>query len=48
MFFLVNMYIFLIQKHLTKTTEVVFWDLERINGISINFNGENCFEIRAI
>jgi hypothetical protein len=27
---------------------MVFWELERINGISINFNGENCFEIRAI
>jgi hypothetical protein len=28
--------------------EVVFWELERISGISINSNGENCFEIRAI
>ena len=38
-------YIFLIQKYITKTTVMVFWRLEQINGISINFNGDNCFEI---
>lgn len=45
--FVIYKYIFLIQKHVTKTIGVVFLGLERINGISINFNGENCFEIRT-
>ena len=42
-------FIFLIQKHVTKTIKgSKMFGLERINGISINFNEENCFEIRAI
>ena len=39
--------IFLSQKYITRITGVIVWELERINCISMDFNREICFEIRA-